>query len=133
MSTVPINRVIPPIDSLHEKGVHVALGCDGFYDSWSPFGTGDMLEKAGRLAERYNWKDEYGLSQSLQFITGGVKTLDPEGNRLWPQVGNDASMVFVDASCAAEAVARRSKRAAVMVNGNLVYGGLDRESALKSN
>ncbi|MEW5594161.1 amidohydrolase [Peribacillus frigoritolerans] len=132
MSTVPINRVMPPIDSLHEKGVHVALGCDGFYDSWSPFGTGDMLEKAGRLAERYNWKDEYALSQSLQFITGGVKTLDHEGNRLWPKAGNDASMVFVDASCAAEAVARRSTRAAVMVEGNLVYGGLDRESALKS-
>jgi cytosine/adenosine deaminase-related metal-dependent hydrolase len=130
MSTVPINRVIPPIDVLHEKGVRVALGCDGFYDSWSPFGTGDMLEKAGRLAERYNWKDEYGLSQSLQFITGGVRTLDHEGNRLWPNVGNEASMVFVDASCAAEAVARRSTRSAVMVNGNLVYGGLDCESAL---
>lgn len=130
MSTVPINRVIPPIDVLHEKGVRVALGCDGFYDSWSPFGTGDMLEKAGRLAERYNWKDEYGLSQSLQFITGGVRTLDHEGNRLWPNVGNEASMVLVDASCAAEAVARRSTRSAVMVNGNLVYGGLDCESAL---
>ena len=133
MSTVPINRVIPPIDLLHEKGVHVALGCDGFYDSWSPFGTGDMLEEAGRLAERYNWKDEYALTQSLQFITGGVKTLDDEGNRLWPNVGDDASMVLVDASCSAEAVARRSRRAAVIVNGNLVYGGLNCESALKAN
>ncbi|MCO0596992.1 amidohydrolase [Peribacillus butanolivorans] len=133
MSTVPINRVIPPIDLLHEKGVHVALGCDGFYDSWSPFGTGDMLEKAGRLAERYSWKDEYALTQSLQFITGGVKTLDDEGNRLWPNVGDDASMVLVDAACSAEAVARRSRRAAVIVNGNLVYGGLNCESALKAN
>ncbi|MFD6208109.1 amidohydrolase [Peribacillus sp. NPDC060253] len=130
MSTVPINRIIPPIDLLHEKGVHVALGCDGFYDSWSPFGTGDMLEKAGRLAERYNWKDEYALSQSLQFITGGLKTLDRKGNRLWPNVGDDASVVLVDASCSAEAVARRSRRAAVIANGNLVYGGLAGETAL---
>ncbi|CAH0283614.1 N-isopropylammelide isopropyl amidohydrolase [Peribacillus sp. Bi96] len=130
MSTVPINRIIPPIDLLHEKGVHVALGCDGFYDSWSPFGTGDMLEKSGRLAERYNWKDEYALSQSLQFITGGLKTLDRKGNRLWPNVGDDASVVLVDASCSAEAVARRSRRAAVIANGNLVYGGLAGETAL---
>ncbi|MGE7758400.1 amidohydrolase [Peribacillus sp. NPDC097895] len=130
MSTVPINRIIPPIDLLHEKGVHVALGCDGFYDSWSPFGTGDMLEKAGRLAERYNWKDEYALSQSLQFITGGAKTLDRKGNRLWPNVGDDASVVLVDASCSAEAVARRSRRAAVIAKGNLVYGGLTGATAL---
>lgn len=92
-----------------------------------------MLEKAGRLAERYNWKDEYALTQSLQFITGGVKTLDDEGNRLWPNVGDDASMVLVDASCSAEAVARRSRRVMVIVNGNLVYGGFNCESALKAN
>ncbi|MFD9627322.1 amidohydrolase [Peribacillus muralis] len=133
MSTVPINRVMPPVDLLNEKGVHVALGCDGFYDSWSPFGTGDMLEKAGRLAERYKWKDEYSLSQSLQFITGGVKTLDRDGNRLWPNVGDAASMVLVDASCSAEAVARRSRRAAVLANGNLVYGKISGEAVLADN
>ncbi|PGM57841.1 amidohydrolase [Bacillus sp. AFS053548] len=131
MSTVPINRVMPPVDLLHSKGVQVALGCDGFYDSWSPHGTGDMLEKAGRLAERYNWKDEYGLSQTLQFITGGLRTLDEKGNQLWPNVGDEASMVLVDASCSAEAVARRAKRAAVIANGNIVYGGLNYESVLK--
>lgn len=131
MSTVPINRVMPPVDLLRDKGVHVALGCDGFYDSWSPFGTGDMLEKVGRLAERYNWKDEYSLSQSLQFITGGVKTLDEAGNRLWPKVGDVASMVLVDASCSAEAVARRANRKAVIFNGDMVYGGLILESTLK--
>ncbi|KWW21867.1 deaminase [Peribacillus simplex] len=130
MSTVPINRVMPRIDVLHEKGVHVALGCDGFYDSWSPFGTGDMLEKAGRLAESYKWKDEYALSQSLQFITGGIRTLDREGNRLWPKMGDAASMVLVEASCSAEAVARRSRRAAVISGGSLIYGGLNRETAL---
>jgi len=131
MSTVPINRVMPPVDLLHDYGVHVALGCDGFYDSWSPYGTGDMLEKVGRLAERYKWIDEYSLSQSLQFITGGVKTLDKDGKRLWPNVGDEASMVLVEASCSAEAVARRVNRNAVISHGRLAYGGLVVESALK--
>jgi cytosine deaminase len=65
----------------------------------------------------------------LQFITGGLKTLDVKGNQLWPNVGDEASMVLVDASCSAEAVARRSKRAAVMANGKIVYGGLNSKSA----
>lgn len=130
MSTVPINRIMPPVNLLHSKGVNVALGCDGFYDSWSPHGTGDMLEKAGRLAEKYNWKDEYSLSQTLQFITGGIKTLDEKGNRLWPNIGDEANMVLVDASCSAEAVARRSNRAAVLAKGMIVYGGLNYATTL---
>ncbi len=43
---------------------------------------------------------KYALSQSAPIhYRGGVKTLDDEGNRLWPKAGNDATMVFVDASC----------------------------------
>lgn len=126
MTTVPINRAMPPVPILHEKGVRVALGYDGFYDSWSPYGTGDMLEKLNRLVERYRWVDERSLVQSLFFITGGKTTLDKEGNRAWPKVGDEASIVFAESSCSAEAVARRSRRAAVMFKGKIVHGALDR-------
>lgn len=125
MTTVPINRPMPPVPILHEKGVRVALGYDGFYDSWSPYGTGDMLEKLNRLVERYRWVDERSLVQSLFFITGGKTTLDKEGNRAWPKVGDEASIVFAEASCSAEAVARRSRRPAVMFQGKIVLGGLE--------
>ncbi|MED4781828.1 amidohydrolase family protein [Brevibacillus choshinensis] len=124
MTTVPINRPMPPVPILHEKGVRVALGYDGFYDSWSPYGTGDMLEKLNRLVERYRWVDERSLVQSLFFITGGKTTLDKEGKRAWPMVGDEASIVFAEASCSAEAVARRSRRAAVMFKGKIVLGEL---------
>ncbi len=124
MTTVPINRPMPPVPILHEKGVRVALGYDGFYDSWSPYGTGDMLEKLNRLVERYRWVDERSLVQSLFFITGGKTTLDKEGNRLWPKVGDEANIVFAEASCSAEAVARRSRRPAVMFKGCIVLGEL---------
>ncbi|GGE68540.1 amidohydrolase family protein [Priestia taiwanensis] len=128
MSTAPVNRVIPPVPLLRDKGVTVALGCDGFYDSWAPFGSGDMLEKAYRLCERYRWVDEHALSQSLSFITGGITPLTKTGERMWPKIGDEANIVFADASCSAEVVARRAKRPAVMYKGNITSGSLERKS-----
>ncbi|WP_409177893.1 amidohydrolase family protein [Brevibacillus fortis] len=131
MTTVPINRAMPPVPMLHAKGVHVALGYDGFYDSWSPYGTGDMLDKLNRLVERYRWVDEKSLVQSLYFITGGKTTLDKDGNRAWPKVGDEASIVFAESSCSAEAIARKSRRAAVMFKGKIVHGAMERMEETK--
>lgn len=67
-STVPIGRSMMPIPMLHGKGVKIELGTDSLTDHWSPFGNGDNLEKAGRLAELYRYSDEYSLSRALRFI-----------------------------------------------------------------
>jgi cytosine/adenosine deaminase-related metal-dependent hydrolase len=122
MSTIPINRVFPPIDLLDRKGVKVYLGCDGFYDSWSPYGTGDLLEKVTRYCELYRRSDEISLSQSLKFATGGSIALTTDGEVAWPLVGDEANLVLVDASCTAEAVARTPKREAVIFRGKVVAG-----------
>ncbi|MEF3305203.1 amidohydrolase family protein [Paenibacillus sp. GYB003] len=125
-SAVPIGARTMPIPMLHRKGVRVHLGQDSITDHWSPFGTGDMLEKAGRLAECCGWSDERGLEKALGFITGGVLPLDDSGSRAWPAVGSEASMVLTDASCAAEAVARRAKRRDVYFKGKLVSSASNR-------
>ena len=122
MSTVPIRNVIPPIDLLNDKGVNVYFGCDGFYDSWSPLGTGDLVEKVTRFCEITGKSDELSLGQSLKFATGGVNILSKDGNVQWPKVGDEASMVLVNASCAAELVARKPKREAVIFKGKVVAG-----------
>lgn len=122
MSTVPITKNMPPIGLLDQSGVNVHFGCDGFYDSWSPYGTGDLLEKVSRYSEIHRKSDERGLSQSLKFITGGITPLSETGDLLWPKVGDAADFVFVEASCSAEAVARTPERKAVMFKGKLVYG-----------
>ncbi|MCJ8010266.1 amidohydrolase family protein [Paenibacillus sp. KQZ6P-2] len=119
-SSVPLGRTIP-IPLLHDRGVKVSLGDDSIMDHWSPFGKGDMLEKAGILAERFNLADERALGQTLGVITGGITPLNRDGEQVWPRIGDEASMVFVDASCSAEAVARRPKRQAVFFKGNLVF------------
>lgn len=122
MSTIPINRTLPPIDLFDRKGVNVYLGCDGFYDSWGPFGTGDVLEKVTRYGELYRKSDELSLSQSLKFATGGPTPLTKDGKVAWPLEGDEANLVLVNASCTAEAVARTPKREAVMFRGNVVSG-----------
>ncbi|GKV70560.1 deaminase [Sporosarcina sp. NCCP-2716] len=122
MSTVPINlnRTLPPIELLDAAGVRVHFGCDGFYDSWSPYGTGDVLEKVTRFGELSRKIEETALRRLLKFATNGVTPLDEEGNRVWPAVGDQADFVLFDAASTAEVVARKPKQRSVMVQGKMV-------------
>lgn len=44
---------------------------------------------------------------------------------MWPNVGDEASFVLTNATCAAEAVARQTEKRVVMYKGNVVIGDLD--------
>ncbi|MCM3749371.1 amidohydrolase [Paenibacillus pasadenensis] len=126
ITSAPISRMMPPVNFLHERHVPIALGCDNIFDSWSPFGTGDVFERTNRLVELFGRSSERALGETLGFITGGITPLNGAGERIWPKTGDTASMVLVEASCSAEAVARRAKRTAVMFKGKIVSGSLDR-------
>lgn len=52
-STVPIGKQVIPIPLLDKKGVKVALGNDSITDHWSPFGTGDMLQKGESISRAF--------------------------------------------------------------------------------
>lgn len=125
ISSLPTGRILPPIGMLDEVGVNVALGNDNIYDSWWPTGNGDILERLGRLIEINRWTDELSLSQSLRFITNGKTPLNRDGEQMWPNAGDVADFVLVEAQCAAEAVARRATRKAVFRRGVIVAGKLD--------
>ncbi|WP_066299960.1 amidohydrolase [Bacillus sp. FJAT-29937] len=122
MSTIPIKHSFPPIDLLDRKGVNIYSGCDGFYDSWGPFGNGDVLEKVKRVGEIYRKSDELSLAQSLKWATGGTTPLNKDGEVTWPLVGDDANLILVNASCSAETVARTPKREVVIFKGKVVAG-----------
>jgi cytosine/adenosine deaminase-related metal-dependent hydrolase len=123
-STVPIGGLMMPLPKLAEKGVFVMTGTDSVIDHWSPFGSGDMLEKAYLYAQLYRGSDEYHLSRSLAISTGGILPLDKDGNRAWPKAGDEAGFTLASASCSAEAVARVSPRSATFHKGHLVSGGV---------
>ncbi|PFV93153.1 deaminase [Priestia megaterium] len=124
ITSVPIDRKFPPVGLLDEKGVAVAVACDNIFDMWSPFGNGDVVERVSRLAEYSNWVDERSLARALKFITGGKTPLSENGEKLWPKIGDEASIVFVEATCSAEMIARRSRRVGTMFKGTLVAGSI---------
>ncbi|OCP03085.1 deaminase [Ensifer sp. LC13] len=123
-STVPIGGLMMPLPQLSQKGVFVMTGTDSVIDHWSPFGSGDMLEKAYLYAQLYRGSDEFRLSRAMSIATGGVLPLDDQGKRAWPNVGDEASFTLVGASCSAEAVARVPARSATFHKGRLVSGAV---------
>ncbi|MBV7505511.1 amidohydrolase family protein [Bacillus sp. sid0103] len=123
-TTVPVNRATIPIPILDKLGISVSVGHDSITDHWSPFGTGNTIQKLGTLAERFRMSDEYSLSTALKFGTGGVTPLNEKGERVWPKVGDEATMMLVNASCSAEAVARRATVKALFFKGKKVESKL---------
>lgn len=124
ISTVPIGQLTMPLPRLREKGVTLMTGTDSVIDHWSPFGTGDMLEKANLCAQLYGGRDEFALTRAMSIATGDILPLDEAGQRVWPQPGDTAEFTLADSSCSAEAVARRSARSATFHKGRLVYGAV---------
>jgi cytosine/adenosine deaminase-related metal-dependent hydrolase len=78
-STVPIGGLMMPLPQLSEKGVFVMTGTDSVIDHWSPFGSGDILEKANLYAQLYRGSDEFHLSRAMAISTGGVLPLNDKG------------------------------------------------------
>lgn len=119
-STVPVSRKTIPIPYLHDNGVPVSLGHDSLRDHWSPFGTGNTLEKLGVLAERFRTIDEYSLSRHWQYASGGITPLDNDGKQAWPKVGDQADFLLIDAVCSAQAIARQRPITQVIHKGTVV-------------
>ena len=84
-------------------------------------GTGSVLQKANLAAQLYGYTSEFGLSRMLKLATAGATPLDDKGAIQWPKVGDEASIVLIDASCSAEAVSRISPVKSLVYKGNKVY------------
>lgn len=120
-TTIPINRPTIPVLQLGAKGIEVSLGHDSLTDHWSPFGTGNTVEKLGTLGERFKVTDERSMHDLLKYATGGKVPLNKKGVQLWPKIGDDAQLILVDASCTAEMVARRNDVCTVISGDQIIY------------
>ena len=120
-TTSPIDVACPPVPFIRDYGVKVNIINDNINDHWSPFGSGDLLERLSRMCEKFGIIEEYNLSKYLELITNGVSILDKDGNVLWPKANDKADIVFCGASCSAEAIARVSKKKAVMKDGRFIF------------
>lgn len=118
LASVAPSRGVLPLRLLREAGVPMTLGNDGVRDLWSPFGTGDMLERALFQAKGTGPRDE-DVELALDAATyGGARALGLRDYGL--AVGDHADLVVVDARNAAEAVCVRPRRSLVVKSGRIV-------------
>ncbi|HYD05372.1 MAG TPA: amidohydrolase family protein [Reyranella sp.] len=119
MSHGPGAATMPPLQLLREHGVEVFGGSDNIRDAWSPFGNGDMLERAMLIGYRANFRHDHELALPYEMVTSAaarVLGLADYGIR----VGGPADFVAVEAGSIAEAVATRPRRKWVMKAGRIV-------------
>ncbi len=121
VSSVPFGNTVMPIPLLRKHGVEVLIGNDNIQDHWNTFGPGHMLQKTRLIAGLYGYTSEWALSRTLGFATRYLTPLDDKGNQQWPKAGNDANLVFLEASCSAEAVARVSPVKSLVHKGKVVF------------
>lgn len=118
-ATMRARTSLPPLQDMKERGVQVDLGCDSIFDWWGPFGNASITDRLSRLAEYNSWIDERSLAESLSYITRGIIPLSGSGDRVWPQAGDDASMILTAAQCSPEFIARRAQAVKVIHQGVL--------------
>jgi cytosine deaminase len=116
MSHGPGAATMPPVQMLRAHGVEVFGGSDNIRDAWSPFGNGDMLERAMLIGYRANFRHDHELQLAYEMVTSAaarVLGLKDYGIR----IGGPADFVAVEAGSIAEAVATRPPRSWVMKAG----------------
>ena len=98
----------------------MCAGNDGIRDAWTPFGTGDMLERAMFLALRNSFRTDPELEHALWACTqGGADVLKLEGYGL--AEGQAGDVVLVDAETIGETVAVHPNRQMVVKAGRVLH------------
>jgi cytosine/creatinine deaminase len=119
MSHGPGAAPMPPLLLLREHGVEVFTGSDNIRDAWSPFGNGDMLERAMLVGYRANFRHDHEPHFALELATSRAARVLGVGD-YGLKVGGPADMVVVAATTVAEAVASRPCRHMVIKTGRVV-------------
>ncbi|HAM80967.1 amidohydrolase [Ornithinibacillus bavariensis] len=122
-TTVPIGPgpITIPVKYLYDNGVKVSIGHDSLVDHWSPFGSGDTVQKLNQFIQRFGYIDEWHIGQSMKYATGGLTPLNDAGERQWPKIGDTANGLLVDAVSSAHLVARQCPISTVISKGRIIH------------
>ncbi len=110
--------------------MRVGLGQDGIRDYWSPYGNGDVLERAWQLAFRSGYRRDELIEGCVDVASRGGRAVVDGGP--WPAgavvdddraglaVGAPADLVVVDADTVTAAVMDHPPRTVVIHAGRVV-------------
>ncbi len=119
LTTAPASVPVPPLAACIEKSVTLFGGNDGIRDTWNPYGSPDMLERAMLIGMRYDLRRDDALALAFDCVSRaaarGCQFAD-----YGLHAGARADLVLVDAQTLAHAVAARPVRKLVVANGCIV-------------
>lgn len=121
----PAGNLDLPLHRMVAAGVRTGLGMDGQRDYWSPYGNGDMLDRAHQLAFTQGFREEADLELALAVASRGGRsvedaTLDRGLTRPGFAVGDPADLVLLGTGSAATAVLDRPLPRTVLHRGRVV-------------
>jgi cytosine/adenosine deaminase-related metal-dependent hydrolase len=119
MTNGPGPVAMPPVKRLAARGVVVFAGSDNIRDAWSPYGNGDMLERAMLIGWRGGLLADEDLRLAFAMATSlAAQATGAPDHRLEP--GTAADLVALDAPHVPAAVVGRPAARLVFKQGRLV-------------
>lgn len=110
---------LPPITLLREQGVTVFAGNDNVRDIWSPYGTGDMLERAALIGWRADWRTDAQMLGALELATSdAARAMQLPWHNV--EIGAPASFFAMEARSVQEALATHTPRTWVVRGGKVL-------------
>ncbi len=116
LTSAPGPTTMPPVKPLRARGVTIYGGNDNIRDLWSPYGNGDMLERAWMIAQKQGFRSDEDLALAYDVCsTEGARVLGLPAHDI--TVGAAASFVALPAESIAEAIAERPRGRTVWLAG----------------
>ncbi len=118
-TTAPASRPVPLVGPCRAAGVTIFGGNDGIRDTWTPYGSPDMLERATLIGLRTTVRRDDELARAFDCVSAaGAKGCGfPEYGL---HTGARADLVLVEARTLAEAVVAQPARRLVISAGRIV-------------
>lgn len=118
-TTAPASRPVPLVGPCRAAGVTIFGGNDGIRDTWTPYGSPDMLERAMLIGLRNNFRRDDEVAVAFDCVSAaGAKGCGFGDYGLG--LGARADLALVEARSLTEAVVARPARRLVVSGGRIV-------------
>jgi cytosine deaminase len=118
-TTAPPSRPVPSVKAARAAGVAIFGGNDGIRDTWTPYNTADMLQRAMLIGLKNDFRRDDEVAVAFGMVSEHAATACGfEVCGLEP--GQRADLVLVEAETMAEAVVGQPPRRLVVSHGRVV-------------
>lgn len=116
---ITASPTLPPLRPMMERGINIVGGNDSVRNMWSPYGTGDILERMQFIAMKYNYARDEDLELTMPVCTyNGAKIMELDNYGI--DEGCKANFVLVKGRNIAECIVTCPTDRIVFRNGEVI-------------